>query len=314
MIIDDLDQKFVAGLQEGRDRLENHYVIISIKGGLRVFLSERVTVVSLAILLGVIFVGVFGPMLTPYDYQTSHTDEDGELLRAEAPSADHLLGTNQQGQDVLSRLIYGARPTLITGFLGGTIILVTGLTIGVTAGYFGGLIESALMRFTDFVYGIPLIPTAIVIVAFFGIGFWKSILIIGGLLWRGNARVFRSQVLQIKERPYVRSAEALGGSSRYVIFKHILPNLGGMMVLFFALGIGVSILISASLSFLGVTSPFIPSWGVMLRNAYGSGLMTSAWWWALPPGFMISITVLTTFMLGRGYERVQKAKSEGVQV
>jgi peptide/nickel transport system permease protein len=173
MNVDDLGKKFVEELRGKRDQLRNHYLINSIRGGLRVFLSERVTVVSLTILLGLIFLGVFGPMLTPYDYQTSHTDEDGELLRAEGPSADHLLGTNQQGQDVLSRLIYGARPTLITGFLGGTIILVTGLTIGVTAGYFGGPIESLLMRFTDFVYGIPLIPTAIVIVAFFGIGFWK---------------------------------------------------------------------------------------------------------------------------------------------
>lgn len=310
----DRGRELIGVLRNGLGELSDHYIINSIKGGLRVFLSERVTVISLFLLLSIGFLGVFGPMITPYDYDRIHSSDDGGLARLEPPSADHLLGTNQKGQDVLSRLIYGARPTLITGFLGGTIILVTGLTVGVTAGYFGGHIDGALMRFTDFIYGIPLIPTAIVIVAFFGIGFWQSILIIGGLLWRGNARVFRSQVLQIKERPYVKSAEALGGSNTYVIFKHILPNLGGMMVLFFALGTGVSILVSASLAFLGATSPFIPSWGVILRNAYGSGLMTQAWWWALPPGLMISLTVLSTFMLGRGYERVQQVQTEGVEI
>lgn len=293
------------------DRLEDHYIFYSLRRGIRVFLDDEVTLASLVIFLLLIFLAAVGPMLTPYDYAERQTTEGGELKRLESPSTDHWLGTTATGYDVFSRLIYGAQPTLVTGFLGGALVVAIGLTIGVTAGYVGGTVEEVLMRFTDMAYGVPLIPAAIVMVAYFGVGFWKSILIIGLLLWRGNARVFRSQVLQIKERPYVKSAEALGASRRHIAFKHLLPNMGGMIVLFFALGTGITILVSASLSFLGMMNPYIPSWGIMLRNAYGSGLMTDAWWWAFPPGFMIALTVLTTFLIGRGYEQIQEA-NEGM--
>jgi len=261
-----------------------------------------------------ILLAIVGPTVAPYEHDAYQYAEDGGLDRLSPPSSQYLLGTTESGQDVLSRLLYGARPTLITGFLGGAIIISIGTFVGITAGYIGGTVDSILMRFTDFVYGVPLIPTAIVLVAFFGIGFWSSILIIGLLLWRGNARVFRSETLKIKQRPYVRSAEALGASQLYIIIRHIIPNLGGMIVLFFALGVGISILISASLAFLGVMSPFIPSWGIMLRNAYSSGYMGRAWWWSLPPGIMISLTVLATFLLGRGYERTKSMEESGIEL
>ncbi|WP_247004151.1 ABC transporter permease [Halosolutus gelatinilyticus] len=219
---------------------------------------------------------------------------------------EHPLGTTASGEDVLSRLIYGASSTLLTGIVGGLIIVSVGLTIGTLSGYYGGKVDSLLMRATDFAYGIPIIPTAIVLVAYFGMGFWSSVLIIGLLLWRGNARVFRSQVLQIKEREHIKAAKMLGASDWYVITRHILPNMMGMVVLFLALGTGITILISAGLAFLGFMDPYIPSWGVMLRNAYSSGNMTEAWWWAIPPGAMISLTVLAVFLLGRSYERVNE--------
>jgi len=260
-----------------------------------------------------VFFAIFGPTLAPYEYDEVQRSADGQILLTQPPSADHWLGTNARGYDVLSRLVYGAQPTLLTGFLGGAIIVGLGLLVGVSAGYFGGRTDSVLMRLTDFAYGIPLIPAAIVIVAYFGIGFWTSILIIGMVLWRGNARVFRSQVLQIKEREHVKAAKMLGASDRYVIVRHILPNMGGMIVLFFALGTGLTILISAGLAFLGFMDPFIPSWGIMLRTAYGSGQVADAWWWTLPSGLAISISVLTVFMLGRGYERVSQTDVNEVQ-
>ncbi|MFB6354593.1 MAG: ABC transporter permease [Halobacteriales archaeon] len=294
-------------------RLRNHFIFENIKNGLKLYLSDSLTAFFLVILAILVFLALFGPTLAPYQYDEVQRGENGQILLTEPPSSEHWLGTNSRGYDVLSRLLYGAQPTLFTGFLGGSVIVGIGLLVGVSAGYYGGRVDSILMRLTDFAYGIPLIPAAIVIVAYFGIGFWTSIAIIGMVLWRGNARVFRSQVLQIKEREHVKAAKMLGASDAYVIVRHILPNMGGMVVLFFALGTGLTILISASLAFLGFMNPFIPSWGVMLRTAYGSGYVASAWWWTLPSGGAISLTVLTVFMLGRGYERVSQTNVNEVQ-
>jgi len=267
-------------------------------------MRDRTTLLYFLILMGILFLGAVGPMLAPYEYDKSHYDDDGQLQRLESPSLEHPLGTTDLGMDVLSRILYGARPTVITGLLGGTLIITIGATIGITAGYVGGYVENLLMRFTDVVYGVPLIPFALVVIGFLGVGFIESIVTIGLILWRGNARVLRSQVLQIKERPYVQVAKANGASRRRIVIKHILPNVAPMAVLFFAIGVGYSIIIQAGLAFLGVSNPFIPSWGIMVRNAYNSGSMAEAWYWSIIPGLLISLTVLSTFMFGRGYEQV----------
>jgi peptide/nickel transport system permease protein len=154
----------------------------------------------------------------------------------------------------------------------------------------------------DFVANYHVGHALLVLFALFELGFFGIIVVIGLVLWRGAARVIRSQTLQIKERPFVRSAQAYGASTPRIIVKHILPNIAPMAVLFLALGIGQTIIIFAGLAFLGVTDPFVPTWGVMLRNAHRAGLAGEAWWWVLPPGFMISLTVLTAFLIGRGYE------------
>lgn len=286
------------------DGLGDHYVVRNVVGALSLMIEDRSTAVYFGFLIVVLFAGIVGPSIAPYQYDESLYGEDGDLLRSEPPSLAHPLGTTDVGQDVLSRILYGARPTVITGLLGGSMIIGIGMTIGITAGYFGGRVDSILMRLTDIVYGVPLIPFAIVLIALFGVGFIPSIVVIGLLLWRGNARVLRSQVLQIKERPFVMAARSTGASDLRIIFKHILPNVASMAVLFFALGVGYTILIQASLAFIGVSNPFIPSWGVMVRNAYNSGLMSTAWWWSIPPGLLIAMTVLSTFMFGRGYENV----------
>ena len=286
------------------ENLADNYVIRNVVGALSLMIEDRVTALYFAFLVGVLILGVVGPMIAPYQYNESLYTEGGELKRSVAPSGEHLLGTTDVGQDVLSRILYGARPTVITGLLGGSMIIGIGMAIGVTAGYFGGWVDTVLMRFTDVVYGVPLIPFAIVLIALFGVGFIESIVVIGLLLWRGNARVLRSQVLQIKERPFVMAARSTGASDLRIIFKHILPNVASMAVLFFALGVGYTIILQASLAFIGVSNPFIPSWGVMVRNAYNSGLMSTAWWWSVPPGLLIALTVLSTFMFGRGYENI----------
>jgi len=265
---------------------------------------DRLTQFSIVYLLVFIMIGIFGPVLAPYDYSTMHYREDGGLMSTESPSSEHLLGTTDRGEDVLSRLLYGARPTLITGLLGGILIVGIGLFVGLTAGYMGGLVESSLMRFTDFVYGVPVLPTAIVLAAFFGTSLISSVVVIGLILWRGSARVIRSQVLQIKERPFIRILQASGASPFRIAGKHVLPNVLPMAILFFSLGLGDAIIIQAGLAFVGVSNPFVPSYGVMVRNAYGSGALSSAVWWSIPPGILIALTVLSAYLVGRSVEGV----------
>ncbi|NHN57922.1 MULTISPECIES: ABC transporter permease [Halorussus] len=280
---------------------ESDLVVIA-RRTLRNLLSERITQFAFAVLVGILILGVVGPMIAPYQYNEQQTTADGELMRYEPPSLDHPLGTNDRGEDVLSRLLIGARTTLITGLLAGGLMMTVGLSVGMTAGYVGGKTESFLMRLVDFMYGIPFIPFAIVLITFFGAGFYTTIAILGLVLWRFIARVIRSQVLQIKQRPYIMAARASGASTLWIMRKHILPNIANMAALFFAMGVGLAILEQAGLSFIGVTDPFTPTWGIMIRNANQAGRVADAWWWSFPPGIMIALTVLSLYLLGRGYE------------
>lgn len=275
---------------------------IIIKRTLGNLLQERITKFAFVCLMFILLIGFLGPELAPYDYAEPQITDDGQLNRYAQPSVEHPLGTNDRGEDVLSRLLVGGRATLMTGLIAGSLMLVLGLGVGVTAGYVGGRTESLLMRFVDFMYGIPFIPFAIVLITFFGAGFYTTIAIMGLVLWRFIARVIRSQVLQIKQRPYIMAAKASGASTTWIIRKHILPNIANMAALFFAMGVGLAILEQAGLSFIGVTDPFTPTWGIMIRNAHQSGTIAEAWWWSFPPGIMISLTVLSLYLLGRGYE------------
>ncbi|WP_338741322.1 ABC transporter permease [Haloplanus salilacus] len=296
------------------DTARNNHIVRNFVSGLRMMLGDRTTAVYFWILVGITILGIVGPALAPYGIEeTQYDDETGEVLSAAPPSLDHPLGTTFAGYDVLSRLLVGARPTVITGILGGGLILTIGTSIGITAGYVGGRTETLLMRLTDFVYGVPLIPFGIVMITFLGVGFLSSILVIGLILWRGGARVIRAQTLQIKQYPFVKVAKATGASRRRIIIKHVLPNVAPMAIFFLALGVGYAIMLQASLTFLGVASPFTPSWGVMIRNAFNSGYMSEAWWWSITPGLLIGITVLSTFMFGRGYEDLITADGESVE-
>lgn len=283
---------------------------------LKTVFSDRSTWIYAAFILLLMFTAVLGPYIAPHEPDAPVYTESGEIKQMEAPSAEHPLGTTWRGNDVLSRLLVGAGPTAIVGLIGGTMVAGIGLTIGVTAGYVGGKVGSVLMRITDFVYSVPVIPSAVVIIAIFGIGFYSSILVLGLLLWRSSARVIRSQVLQIKNYPFVEATRATGASHSRIVVENILPNIAPMAMFFFAWGIGYTILVQASLAFLGVTDPFVPSWGIMIRNVYDTGYILEAWWWSIPPGLLISFTVLSTFMIGRKFEDLSKGSdnSGGVAV
>lgn len=284
------------------DEIRHHYIIRNTYAGFQRLWSKRLTRFALLFLIFVLILGILGPYIAPYEYNVQQRGEDGQLLRAEGPSVAHPLGTTTQGYDVLSRVIVGALPTAITGLLGGGLIITIGASIGITAGYVGGRTENLLMRFTDFAYSLPLIPFAIVLMAMFGIGFITSIIVIGLILWRGSARVLRAQVLQIKNRPFITASQSYGASTPRIMIKHVFPNVAPMAALFFAFGIGYSIIAQAGLAFLGVSNPFVPAWGVMIRNAYNSGYMGVQLGWSVTPGLLIALTVLSAFVIGREFE------------
>jgi peptide/nickel transport system permease protein len=298
------------GIVDGK-KLRENYVFRNFYNGFRLIKQEKIALICLIYLLVLVATAVIGPSITSYEYDRNLVTEDGSILRGESPSLAHPFGTNDVGQDVFSRVIHGARATVITGAVGGFLIMTVGTLMGVVSGYVGGRTDDVLMRFTDIVYGVPVIPIALVLFALFELGFFGSIVMIGLILWRGAARVIRSQTLQIRERPFVLSAKATGASTPRIIVKHILPNVAPMAVLYLALGVGWSIIIQAGLAFIGVTDPFVPSWGIIVRNAYKSGQMASLWWWSLPPGILISLTVVSTFMIGRSLE--QNLQDQGGQ-
>lgn len=277
--------------------------INKVSSSLRVMLRDTATLVYFSILSVIIFLGIVGPYIAPYE-TLEIVRQDGQMLRSVPPSLAHPLGTTNTGYDVFSQVLIGARPTVVSGILGGTIIISIGMAIGLVAGYLGGWVDDILMRLTDFAYGIPVLPTAIVLAALLGIGYYTTIVIIGFILWRSSARVIRSQVLQIKEQPYIKASVAAGASNTRIIVAHIIPNVLPMAIIFFSVGIGVTILIQAGLAFIGVVDPTIPSWGVIIRQAFRSGEISVSWWWGLPAGFLLSLTVLCTFMFGRSVERI----------
>lgn len=282
---------------------EQNYVVRQIRGGFKVVTSDPVTLIAFLYLVLILFVAVAGPVLAPYGASERIRSDDGRTLIGAPPSSDHLLGTTGRGYDVLSRLLIGTGPTLFAGLMGGVMIIIIGTSIGITAGYKGGWVDDVLMRLTDIVYSVPLLPLAIVMVSLIGIGYFSSIFIIGLILWRSVARVIRSQVLQIKEKPFILAAQATGISTPRIMIRHILPNVAPMAILYFAIGIGFTIILQSSLAFLGLVDPFRPSWGTMLQNVYNSGEFTTKWWWSVPPGILLGLTVTATLLFGRGYEK-----------
>jgi peptide/nickel transport system permease protein len=220
------------------------------------------------------------------------------------PSLEYLFGTTQQGRDVFSQVVYGTRSALIVGFLSAFCIVFIGTNVGLLAGYYGGWVDTVLMRITDVFYGIPFLPFALVLVSIFRPSLMLVIAVIGFLMWRTTARVIRSQVLTLRERKFIQAARASGSSHFRILYLHIAPNILPMCFLYMAFGVSWGVLGEASLSFLGLGDPDIVSWGGILYDAFNSGGMRKAWWWTIPPGLCITLFVVGCFMIGRAYEEV----------
>lgn len=239
-----------------------------------------------AIILILILSAFLAPVLTPYGPVKQNL---GEMLSA--PSFKHPLGTDRYGRDVLTRILYGCQYALIIGVGVVAIQLLVGVTLGLTAGYYGGFVESVIMRFTDVFLSIPSIVLAVTIAGFLGGGVQNVIITIGAIGWRDYARLVRGEVLSAKERTYVEAARAVGCGHLRIMLYHILPHTVGPVIAYSAFAAGVAILWAAALSFLGLgAQPPTPEWGAMLAD--GREDMRDAWWIATFPGLAIMLVVL----------------------
>ncbi len=268
----------------------------------RELLHDGPGTIGLILLLLFFFMAAFGGVLSPYGPNELQYLPDGTLARGEPPSTRYWLGTTTLGRDVLSQTLSGARVAVIVGFLSAFFTVFIGSNVALWAGYSGGRMDNVLMRVVDITYGIPFLPFAIVLVSLLGTSIWNIILIISLLFWRSTARVIRSQVLSLKQRPFIWSARAAGASRGYIIYRHVLPNVLPLILLYTALAVGTGVLTEAGLSFLGFGDARYPSWGTMLNDAFRAGAARSAWWWIVPPGLCIALFVTSTYMVGRAFE------------
>lgn len=208
-----------------------------------------------------------------------------------------LMGTDFTGADIFSQFVYGARLSLLVGLVATAIGIGVGLVIGLMAGFLGKMVDEVLMRFTDMMLVIPSLPLLIVLASVLGSSLWNIILILGFLGWMGFARLVRSQVLTLRERPFIEAAKASGGGTSYILARHIFPNIVGLTYVNLALSVPAAIVGEAALSFLGLGDQTAITWGKMLESARESftGL---AWWWIIPPGLGIAILSLSFILIG----------------
>jgi peptide/nickel transport system permease protein len=265
--------------------------------------QSRLGIIGLVLLMAIIFIAVFAPVIAPYDPKSSAGVGVGQIYNP--PSADHWFGTDDAGRDVFSNFIYGARVSLIVGFFASFISVGIGGTIGIVAGYYGGRVESSLMRFTDTMLVIPDLPLIVVIVALTKPSLLNIIFVIGIFGWTTTARMVRSQTLAVKSRKFVLRARAIGAGRGHIIRHHILPLVMPILVVQAVLVVSVAVLNESTLSFLGLGDPTALSWGQMLNYAFSRGAMSTGAWWALvAPGLGIIWVVLGLTLLGQGLEQV----------
>jgi peptide/nickel transport system permease protein len=269
---------------------------------LKQFMRKPMGVVGGLMLLAVVAIAIFAPWLAPYDPQERVQVTPEDILAP--PDAEHLLGRDDAGKDVLSQLIYGARVSLVVGFAASFMSMFIGTAVGLVAGFYGGRVGNLLMRFVDFLMVIPDLPLMLVIIAVMGRGLLNIILVIGLLGWTYTARLVRSQTLSIKERQFVLRARAIGAGGGRIIVRHILPQVLPLIIAQAVLDISVSILAESSLAFLGLGDPTLVSWGMMLNFAFERAISRQAWWFLLPPGLAIVWISLSLVLIGNTLDQI----------
>ena len=260
----------------------------------RRLLANKAAVAGGIVLVLLIVLAIFAPWIAPHSYAYQNLD-----LGAQPPSSDFLLGTDTLGRDLFSRILYGARVSLLVGFVATGVALVIGVSWGIVAGYFGGRVDSVMMRIVDVLYGLPFIIFIILLMVIFGRNIWLLFAAIGAVEWLTMARIVRGQVLSIKNQEYVLAAQAMGVTNMQMFRKHIFPNILGPIAVYATLTIPQVMLLEAFLSFLGLgIQPPMSSWGTLIR--YGVESMEEYSWLLIYPGLTFTITLFALNFFGDG--------------
>ncbi len=259
-------------------------------------LRQPQTIVGLAVLAFFVLIALLSPVLAP-----DPKAQVGAVF--EAPSRAHPLGTDGGGAGMVELLIAGTRVSLMVGFAAAVVSALIGGTIGLLAGFFGGKLDTILMRFTDYVLVIPDVPLMIVAAALFGRSLTNIIVIIGVIYWTTTARLIRSQVTSVRERVYVKRSRALGAGNTRLVSKHILPQVAPLLIANTVLLVAYAIFAETFITFLGLGDPSLISWGRLIENAFtDDALLNDAWWAIVPPGVCVACVVLACTMVGQATE------------
>lgn len=280
-----------------------------IKDMFMLFFENKKAMVGLIMLAIFIILALFAPYIAPYGPRQS-ADSQGKFPLNTAPSKAHLLGTTHAGYDILSRLIYGTRLTLLVGLTTGIITTFIALTVGLLSGYFGGIIDDIISFINNIFLVIPGLPLIIVVASYITIrGVMPIILVLSLTGWAWGARVIRSQVLSMREREFVKVAEVLGEKPVIIVFREILPNIISLvMATFFTSTIG-AVLGGATLEFIGLGNVSIVTWGTMLYWAQNNNaLLYDAWWWFLPPGLFIGLLGTSFALMNFAIDEISNPK------
>jgi len=265
--------------------------------------QNRLAMIGLWILLVLVLVSLLTPWIAPYSYEAQDLD-----LGAAPPSANHLLGTDTFGRDMLTRIMFGSRVSLAVGFLATAVSLIIGVAWGTISGFTGGRVDSVMMRIVDILYALPFIIFVILLMVVFGRNLFLLFMAIGAVEWLTMARIIRGQVLSIKEKEYIDSAIMTGISKWRIITRHVIPNTIGPIIVYTTLTIPSVILLESFLSFLGLgIQPPMCSWGLLI--SYGVETMEEYPWLLIFPGLVLSITLFSLNFLGDGLRDALDPKS-----
>lgn len=270
----------------------------------RIFARNHAAVLAAAILLALIVLALIGPALAPFD-----PDNVGAGAAMAAPGWPHLMGTDELGRDVLSRVLGGVRVSLLVGLGAAAIATSLGIVVGGVAGFFGRFVDDGLMRVTEIFQVVPRFFLAVLLVAFFGASILNIVLAIALLSWPEVARIVRAEFLSLRGRQFVDAARVAGASAATLIFLEILPNALGPVIVNATLQVGQAMLLEAGLSYLGLGDPSQISLGLMLHQA--QAIMRSAWWATAFPGAMIFLAVLSLNLIGDGLTDLLNPRSRG---
>lgn len=279
----------------------------------RLLFQSKTGTVGFFIVMAVIVVAIFADIIAPHDPAQNNL---GDLLRPpmwlDGGSATYILGTDNLGRDILSRILHGTRVSLLVGVFSVILAGIIGIVVGILAGYFGGFIDNVLMRIVDSFLAIPSILFILVVLAVFDPSIFVLIIVIGFTNWVTYARVVRGEVLSIKEREFVKASKSIGTKHTTIMVKHIFPNIVSSFIVISTLSVATTIILEASLSFLGLgIQPPDVSWGGMLTD--GRNYLATNWWLATFPGIAITVTVLGIIFLGDWLRDVLDPRIKGRQ-